>query len=76
MSGGAAPSAPPALVDTGGAKGNFLLSSLSLAPDSSKRVPFSDPFYDAYDVLDYGEMTKLGYDSLVREVMKIGVARR
>ena len=36
-------------------------------------MPYSDAFYDAYDVLDYGEMTKLGYDSLVREVMTVGV---
>ncbi|GMH84393.1 hypothetical protein TrST_g2108 [Triparma strigata] len=59
----------PTTKTSGGSRGNFLLSSLSLSPPTLQSANYDDPYYDTLDVLDYAEMTRLGYDPLVRLVM-------
>lgn len=58
-------------VKSAGSTSNPLILSLSLRPAPLEVPDVLSSYYLSRDVLDYGEMTALGFDSLVRDVMGV-----
>ncbi|GMI44632.1 hypothetical protein TrCOL_g209 [Triparma columacea] len=58
-------------VKSAGKTSNMFVVSLSLRPAPLDVPDVASSYYLERDVLDYGEMTALGFDNLVRDVMQV-----